>query len=882
MKESSMKKVCLFILFSAFSALAAVNHPSWPATNKETKPWVYWWWMGSAVDEINLSRQLQLYDQAGLGGVHIIPIYGVKGEEKRFLPFLSKPWLDRLSFTVREADRLGMGVDMTSGTGWPFGGPWVSAEDAAVQWRVEKVSSLHQAAKAGERIVAVDSAATNSYYVLLEKPTGMKVKRAAPGGEGWVIDYLSAQAVQKYLAYFDSAFSAYDGPMPRAFYHDSFEASGCNGTDDFLAEFFKRRGYDLTLWLHALFGDGENELVNRVRCDFRETQADLLSDHFTRPWVDWAHRHQTLTRNQAHGSPANLLDLYAAADIPETEAFGSSLLPIPGLRIDSTVYRGFGRPDLLVNKFASSAAHVSGRRLISSESCTWLAEHFQVSLSQVKPEIDRLFVAGINHIFFHGMTYSPADAGYPGWTFYASTQFDPYNPFWRDLPELDGYISRCQSFLQQGEADPDLLLYFPIHDAWSMKPGKGGQLRLQVHNAEEWLYETEFHRIADRLQQQGFSFDYISDRQLQDVRYRHGMLVAKGCRSRALVIPACQFMPVATLAKIKALLKSGGRVVFCGQLPKDVPGLGDLEKRRKAWRSIIDSAEIQGAETDLESALKRWNIQPEALAAAGLSFVRRQLDRDRIYFIANLSSRAVEKWVALASSFASALRFDALTQECGRLVPNSRRELYLNLKPGQSCVLLASSQASTAPELPQWQECGEPISMIGPWQVRFLQGEPKVQADSITVYELRSWTGWPLQHCEAFSGEVRYQTRFDKPLDPGRKWRLQLGSVCESARVSVNGKFVATCWSLPFECEIDDVLLKAKDNLLTIEVVNLAANRIADMERRGVNWKKFYDINMVNTRYKPFDASQWPAMPSGLLGPVTLTALVEQKSDDAE
>jgi len=147
-----------------------------------------------------------------------------------------------------------------------------------------------------------------------------------------------------------------------------------------------------------------------------------------------------------------------------------------------------------------------------------------------------------------------------------------------------------------------------------------------------------------------------------------------------------------------------------------------------------------------------------------------------------------------------------------------------------------------------------------------------VQADSITVYALSSWTGWPLRNAEAFSGEVRYQTRFFKPDRAAAAWRLDLGAVGESARVFLNGKMIATCWSLPFECEIDDAELK-EENQLTIDVVNLAANRIADMERRGVQWKKFYDINIVNTKYKPFDASAWPSMPSGLLGPVRLTAL---------
>jgi len=873
-----MKKMCLSLLLCLYAGTIAAQSKVEFVESQETRPWVYWWWMGSAVDEANLTHHLQLYQQAGFGGVHIIPIYGVRGEEDRFIPFLSERWLAMLSHTVKEAGRLGLGVDMTVGTGWPYGGPWIQQQDAAKAWRVKRYASLQEAKQTGERIIAVDSTGSAGYFALLEKPTGMRVKRAAPGGEGWVIDYLSSRAVRHYLARFDSALSGYAGPMPRAFYHDSFEASGCNGTEEFVVEFSKRRGYDFKQWLHAFYGAAEQETVGRVLCDFRETVSDLLLENFTRPWVQWSHGCKTVTRNQAHGSPGNLLDLYSAADIPETEVFGSSLLPIPGLRIDSTVFPQSGKPDLLVNKFASSAGHVAGKRLIASETCTWLAEHFRVGLSQVKPEVDRLFVAGINHIFFHGMTYSPADAAYPGWMFYASTQFDPFNPFWRDLPELNRYISRCQSFLQQGQADPDVLLYFPLHDVWSTKSGEDGQLRLQVHNPDRWLLGTEFYNTAAWLQERGFQFDYLSDRQLQDVVCRKGKLQTKGCQARMLVVPPCRYMPEATMERLCALVKAGATVVFCNHLPEDVPGLGRLEQRRARLKKSKEQLLALGVKTDLAAALAERSIHGEVLAGKGLSYIRRVASSRRMYFIANLSDQPVAEWIQPAAECVAMTLYNPLTGHSGPASMDGQKRVYLSLKPGQSCILVANAKEPAAPSPAPLRETDQALEIAGPWQVRFLDGEPRVQADSITVYALSSWTGWPLRNAEAFSGEVRYQTRFVRPNRAAAAWRLKLGKVGESARVFLNGKMIATCWSLPFECEIQDAELKAGENLLTIDVVNLAANRIAAMDRHGVQWKKFYDINIVNTKYKPFDASAWPPMPSGLMGPVQLTAL-EKISD---
>ena len=126
-----MKKMCLSLLLCLYAGTIAAQSKVEFVESQETRPWVYWWWMGSAVDAANLTHHLQLYQQAGFGGVHIIPIYGVRGEEDRFIPFLSERWLAMLSHTVKEAGRLGLGVDMTVGTGWPYGGPWIQQQDAA-------------------------------------------------------------------------------------------------------------------------------------------------------------------------------------------------------------------------------------------------------------------------------------------------------------------------------------------------------------------------------------------------------------------------------------------------------------------------------------------------------------------------------------------------------------------------------------------------------------------------------------------------------------------------------------------------------------------------------------------------------------------------------
>ena len=378
--------------------------------------------------------------------------------------------MDMLAHTTHEAARLDMGVDLTTGTGWPFGGPRVSTEDASSKVTFkrydfaggEKFNSslpagdlrcLRGISDSGLQIDLINNVEAGHLnwtapagqwrlYAVVESGPVQQVKRAAPGGEGNVLDPFSVGALSRYLSDFDKAFSNYSGAMPRSHFHDSYEYYGAAWTPDFFDEFVARRGYDLRTQLPALFGEGAEDIAARVQCDYRETISDLHLAYIQH-WTAWAHSHGSLSREQAHGSPTDLLDTYAAADIPETEIFGT-----------------VSEKGIPLNKFSSSAAHLNSGKLSSSESFTWLTDHFQASWSNIKQAADYLFLTGVNHIFFHGIPYSPAEAQWPGWQFYAAVNFGPQGGLWHDMPEFTAYITRCQSILQSGSSANDVLLLF--------------------------------------------------------------------------------------------------------------------------------------------------------------------------------------------------------------------------------------------------------------------------------------------------------------------------------------------------------------------------------------------------------------------------------------
>ena len=182
------------------------------------------------------------------------------------------------------------------------------------------------------------------------------------------MNHLSKKAVKNYLSRFDRAFKSSKTSYPHTFFNDSYEVYQADWTDDFLEQFARRRGYKLEEHFPEFLDKNRPEVSRRIVSDYRETISDLLLENFSHQWTDWAHKNGSITRNQAHGSPGNLIDIYASVDIPECEGFGLSQFHIEGLRQDSLTKKNDS--DLSMLKYASSAAHIAGKTYTSSETFT--------------------------------------------------------------------------------------------------------------------------------------------------------------------------------------------------------------------------------------------------------------------------------------------------------------------------------------------------------------------------------------------------------------------------------------------------------------------------------------------------------------------------------
>lgn len=948
------------------------HEPGWPVVETETKPWTRWWWHGNALTKEGITAEMEAYQKAGLGGVEITPIYGVYGYEDKFVDFLSEEWMELLIHTLKEGERLGLGIDMATGTGWPFGGPWITEDYACrnVQVKVYEVKAgetltqkvefiqppylravgsqiyeVHDNAAAEGRVVQgsrkeplmkidrrtldikdlVEPISENKNLqalaldqVQFEKPLalqaliayndsdapldltskvdtdgklkwtapegswklyaifqgwhGKMVERAGPGGEGNVIDHFSDAALKKYLNRFDSVFQGYDISSLRSFFNDSYEVDDARGSADWTPmlfdEFKKRRGYDLRDHLPSLFTKDNTEKSQRILSDYRQTLSELLLSNFTQPWKSWAHNKSALVRNQAHGSPANILDLYAIVDIPEIEG-------VEPLRI----------------KMASSAGNVTGKKLVSSESATWLNEHFESNLADIKIALDRFMLNGVNHIFYHGTSYSPPGEPWPGWLFYAAVHLNPRNPLWNDFDALNTYVAQCQSFLQNTKPDNDVLLYYPVYDVFAHR---GPEMIEHFDGIGRQFENTVFASAAQTMLDKGYAFDYISDKQIENLKYEKNSLITEGNSSyRALVIPHCNYVPIETLKKIVSLAEKGADVILLQGAPNAVAGFANLENNKREFDQIIKKL-MQQKKTDLEIAeikmgsgrvlsgdsldvvFRHAGIMREAMVDSGINFIRKK-DKNghALYLINNNNSESFEGWIPLQAGEESIVIYDPMSGVFGKgkvRRTNKSIEIFVQLTGKQSLIFESYNNDVDCEPFPYLKSAGEPVRLTGPWTINFTSGGPTLppaaQMDSLV-----SWTKLGEEY-EHFSGSATYSLTFPMPAQQAKGWYLDLGMLNESAEVIFNGDTIGTVIGPVYQLYIDPSIIK-ENNTLEVNVSNLMANRISFMDSTAVFWKKFYNVNFPsrkaeNRKNGLFTASHWLTRDSGLIGPVML------------
>jgi hypothetical protein len=412
---------------------------------------------------------------------------------------------------------------------------------------------------------------------------------------------------------------------------------------------------------------------------------------------------------------------------------------------------------------------------------------------------------------------------------------------------------------------------------------------VKVHNIDEWLHPTAFYKLSKKLSKSGYSFDFASDRLLGQAVVQHGLVSTepKASPYKVLIIPECTMIDLVTLEKAIQLAKDGATVIF-QQLPADVPGLNQLETRRRQLKEALASLNFTDAgngvkqfktgkglillSENVEKALAYKALKPEELTNTGLQFIRRSFKGGKYYYIVNHTAKDMDADFPLNEKGAVTIMDpqSGMTGLATTTLAGGQFKVRLQISAGEALILKVTEKAPAAGA--SWtylNKAGKEIGLNNSWSLNFTAGGPELPGAQ-QLDKLVSWTTLADPRLQDFSGTGVYTSSFNLPAKTAKEYVLNLSQVDESARVWINGKEVGILWSIPFRARIGKYL-KAGTNTIKIEVVNLMANRIRYMDQKKIQWRNYHEINFVNINYEPFDAAGWKVMSSGLTGPVSIS-----------
>jgi len=677
---------------------------------------------------------------------------------------------------------------------------------------------------------------------------------------GLEVDKLNAGYVKSYMdAYLDSyketVGAAWMGKRGIQYVvTDSWEAGSQNWTDDMIAKFRARRGYDPVPWMPVLAGRvvESSEASDRFLWDFRKTIADLVADeHYGQVESSLKERGMGHYGESHEGGRALIAD-------------GMEVKKLDDIPMSAMWTQVFGKNDESYNynaddRESASVAHIYGQNLAAAESMTAAAAPWAWSPATLKPTADSEFLNGINRFVIHESTHQPLVGKAPGLTLGPFGQWFNRNETWaEEAGPWVKYIARSSYLLQQGRFGADLVYFY----------------------GEDSNLTAIFTNKAPAVPA-GYGFDYINaDGLIHELFIADGRIATKsGMSYRVLGLdPYSQHMSLPVLRAIYKLVQDGG--VVAGRKPADDPSLADDESefRRLADELFGDGTGLHRvgkgmvyAGLGLADVFDALKVKPvfdytKPQSDSRLLFVHRRLADGELFFVDNrndrdetvdatfrVSGKAPELWHAETGAI----------EPASYRVVDGRTIVPLHLEPwGAVFVVFRKATLETSRILPDVKETLL-ATVTGPWAVTF---EPDRGAPpGITMDTLSSWSDNPDAGVKYFSGTGTYTRNIDAPADwfgkGGRLW-IDLGDVKNLAEVAVNGKPLGIVWHAPYRVDATGEL-QAGANKVSVKVTNAWVNRlIGDQQPNAMVKYTFADI-------EPYKANS-PLLPSGLLGPVRI------------
>ena len=697
--------------------------------------------------------------------------------------------------------------------------------------------------------------------------TGAKNRPAVPAGLGYEVDKLSPKHLTAYLRGYTDPLAQSLGPLYgkslRYVLLDSWEAGTQNWTDEMVAEFQKRRGYDPVPYLPALAGRvvESAEVSDRFLWDFRRTLADMFAANHYGVATEFLHRQGLQTYGEAAG---------VSLEIPEDTLLNKKQVDIP---MGEFWMRDLHPPAMYYQdvRGATSAAHVYGKTVVATESFTGGGYESPYTLKKVA---DYWFAQGVNRIIFHTSAHQPLDTK-PGNTM-VGTHINRNITWAEQAQPFMSYLARNSFMLQQGLAVADLA-YLLNEGAPSTMPFWGAGLK--------------------PAPPEGYDYDYINADVLltrMSVDAEGRLILPDGMSYRVLVLPETDRMTLPVLRKLRELVAGGATVV--GPRPVKSPSLAGYPEADADVQAIAN--ELWG-DTDGISRTKHnygkglvvsglplaevlagihvsKDVEYSRALDASVPWIHRRAGEADIYFVVNRSDYPHEIDVRFRVSGKEAETWHADTGAIEQTDYNStdgRITVPLHLSARESLFVVFRRPAATpARSLPRANATTLAI-VGGPWAISFppnLGAPPKIQ-----LAQLESWTANLNEGVKYFSGTATYTKTIQAPrawFRPGAQILLDLGTVYDLAEVLINGLASSALWKPPYEVDVTQAL-KPGTNQLEIKVTNEWTNRLTG--DRSVS----ADKKILSTPAPMAGGLGAPLTlaPSGLLGPVTVVSVMPVK-----
>jgi hypothetical protein len=672
--------------------------------------------------------------------------------------------------------------------------------------------------------------------------TGKKNHPAPPEATGLEVDKLDPKAWEDYFKEF---LRIYEGAPVQYVLTDSYEAGQMTWTQDMFDEFRERRGYSLFPWLPALTGEviRSAEETERFLFDWRRTLGELMAENYDRlgPIARKAGLKGRYTESHENGHVfvGDGMDLKRTADIPMSAIWmdnagdGSS---IPMAMADI--------------RESASVAHVFGQNIVAAESFTTSGrggKNYSYCPENMKNTADIALSCGLNRFVIHESSHQPDDTHRPGLDLLGYGQwFNRHDTWAEEARAWTDYLARSSYLLQQGRFKADILYYY-------------GE-----DNSVTGLFGNRLPDIPA-----GYAYDFINPYGLQKTVFPiDGHLVTEsGMSYRLLVLgPNCRTMSYEILQRILYLAQAG--VPVCGTLPERSASLTDSQV---AFDLLLQQLKPLFLEMPVEDALKAKGIDPDFVAPKDWAYVHRETDREDIWWIRNFSGKPESSVIWLRGGEGQPRVLDPATGKMRRVEattsPDGYRCVKMDMEANDALFVVIGKSPEVAVPVKEVRKV--PIlTLEGAWDIFFESG---LGAPATAVFDhLMSYTESDDPAIRYYSGTVTYRKSFSlkkKHLRKAKVCEIDLGSVKNLARVTVNGHDLGVVWKAPFRVEVPPEYLHAGKNDLEVKVINLWPNRIIG------------DLQPDAPKKWTYTASNWytadsPLLPSGLLGPVTVSASV--------